>query len=201
LYRRGCITTSEFIIDNILTPELIPNIQAEVLTCIGDPIIFSTDLAGTLFQWVGPLGAQDEITELNTSVPSTTIDVNSQAYLSGDWKVIVTDENGCTSISNPISIDINSIPDASILGDETVCETETLKMYTASITGASYLWYEEDPNRVLVDMILFNLNGLGQIILLPTKKILYSTIFLILQMVFIICKLLMQMVAWVWIQI
>jgi gliding motility-associated-like protein len=140
----GCIASASILIDNILSQETAPIIQVDAPTCHGDPIVFSTNIIGSSYQWVGPLGIREDIAELITSSPETIIDVNSQAYLSGDWKVIVTTEDGCTVISDPIGVAINNIPNASILGDEVVCEGDTLKLFASTIADASYVWYNEE---------------------------------------------------------
>jgi len=84
------------------------------------------------------------ISGLTTSTGSTTLDENHPAYLSGDWKVRVTDLNGCTAESAAMNISINEMPVAFAENDGPICEGETVKLIAAEVVGGTYEWYDGD---------------------------------------------------------
>ncbi len=147
LNSNGCSQQVNFSIDNILPQIETPIIQNNGPSCLGEPLMLSTSFTASTYDWIGPLGLQPNNSSLNTTESMTIIDADSPAYLSGDWKVMVNDEFGCTSISDPLSINITELPSAVILGDESVCEGNTLKIYAEQVSEAQYEWFEEFPSE------------------------------------------------------
>jgi len=108
----------------------------------------STSTSGTMFEWIGPLGASSTtllMPGLTTTTPTTSIDASNASYLSGDWKVQVTDANGCTSISDAIEVSINDVPQAIIINNGDVCAGEVVQLSANTVEGATYAWYTADP--------------------------------------------------------
>lgn len=143
----GCITTLTTMLHNILPDSTKGDISVSGPICQGDDIVLSIDKPGQKFEWIGPLGLTLEsqnITELLTNEPTTKILSSSVAYLPGDWKVIVTDDYGCTSISNPVPVNIIEESVAEIQGDDFVCAGQTLRMFALTVEGAEYEWFLQD---------------------------------------------------------
>ena len=126
----------------------VPTITVNGPNCAGDPIELMTSSTGTNFEWIGPLGASQStlmMPGLTTGTPSTTIDSSNPAYLSGDWRVRITDANGCVSLSDPIGIGINDVPLAIIINNGDVCDGEVVQLAANTVPGATYAWYDAEP--------------------------------------------------------
>ena len=143
----GCSSSRNVVVDNILPNSPKGNIFVDGPICQGDDIVLSSDAIGVSYEWISPLGLTIEsqnIPSLITEESITTIESSSPAYLPGDWKVRVTDENGCSSITDAISVGITQQSVAEIQGDNTVCEGETLKVFATTVENASYQWFLEN---------------------------------------------------------
>ena len=151
----GCMSFLDINVDNILPNPSSGNIAVEGPICEGEDIVLTSDASGIMFEWISPLGLNNDgqnLDELVTSEPSTIISNTSPAYLPGDWKVIVADNNGCTAISNAVSVGITEQSVATILGDASACEGESLKVFAATVEEASYEWFLEDEDGNLVSV-------------------------------------------------
>jgi hypothetical protein len=62
---------------------------------------------------------------------------------SGSYKVTVTYAGGCTSVSNPVSITVNSVPLTPIISPNTtqnICINDTITFITTAVNGLTYQW-------------------------------------------------------------
>jgi hypothetical protein len=68
---------------------------------------------------------------------------NYSAYQQGDYKVKITNQQGCETLSNPITITTYPIPSSTIIaqGNLTICEGDSVKLKTTnSNANYSYQW-------------------------------------------------------------
>jgi len=82
---------------------------------------------------------------MTTVTESTEIPPGHPEYANGPWKVRVTDANGCTVESNVSPVVINPIPAAIANNGGAVCEGDAIQLYSNTLTGATYSWYDDDP--------------------------------------------------------
>jgi gliding motility-associated-like protein len=81
----------------------------------------------------------------NDNITSTQTNTVTQ---SGAYSVTVTSPNGCTNVSNPVNVTIESLPIVNLGNDITQCGgTVTLN---AGNTGASYLWSNGETTQSIV---------------------------------------------------
>lgn len=92
---------------------------------------------------------------INNPQPGVTYTWNdgSQGYqiiaeTTGQYYVIATNENGCASVSEAISVTVNPIPKPTITagGDVDLCEGESVTL-TVNETAASYRWSNGETTR------------------------------------------------------
>jgi hypothetical protein len=64
------------------------------------------------------------------------------ASVSGSYKVVVTNLNGCTDSSSAVTITVNPHPNATTIptGSVTFCSADTLVIYAQTGTGLTYQW-------------------------------------------------------------
>ncbi|HAD11627.1 MAG TPA: hypothetical protein DCF33_04225, partial [Saprospirales bacterium] len=112
LYEGGCIIPSVEIMASGPTG-----------ICPGETISMSTDQPYIQYQW-------------STGDISSTITTGT----TGNYQVTVTDANGCTAISNPITITVDpvTIPMISVLGDSILCEGGKATLQSSPSTA--YIW-------------------------------------------------------------
>ena len=138
----GCVITESITVTNVLeTPE--PPTIATANICEGENIVLTTSAVGSLYEWIGPLGSSTStlaIPGLTTTTSSTSLPINSDSYLPGDWSVRVTDSNGCTSISDAVTLTINEIPVAQAFNGGAICEGDATELSASFVNGASYEW-------------------------------------------------------------
>lgn len=101
--------------------------------CAGtNPLILTANAAsGLSYQWKKGANIIAGVTS-STYVPSA----------SANYKVIVTNLNGCTSLSNGIAVMVNSLPPAIVtaLGPLSFCEGDSVLLQANSGTGLNYQW-------------------------------------------------------------
>ncbi|MEL6922422.1 MAG: gliding motility-associated C-terminal domain-containing protein [Bacteroidota bacterium] len=153
----GCAFTNSVTVNNLLPPADPPTITSDnIEICEGEDIVLRTSKGGTQFEWVGPLGASTTtlaIAGLTTATSSTTLSPGHPSYLSGDYRVQVTDADGCVSISEPITITIHPIPSVLVSNSSPVCEGEDISLQASTVAGATYNWYDGDPALVGSNLI------------------------------------------------
>ena len=120
----GCSSISNIVNVNALAnPNPSINASGPTSLCPGESVTLSSS-AATTYNW-------------NPGNQSTqSITVNS----AGTYSVNVTDGNGCTGISQPVSVSVSNVPAASISasGPLTFCQGSSV-ILTAN-NGVSYLW-------------------------------------------------------------
>lgn len=79
-----------------------------------------------------------------TDIPGAT----SSIYLAantGSYTVKATNSNGCTTISNAISITVNALPNPAVspLGTTTFCQGDSVTLITGAVSGYTYKWQKD----------------------------------------------------------
>jgi hypothetical protein len=87
---------------------------------------------GILYKWSGPNGF--------TSIQQNPNIFNTNASISGDYKVTITDLSNC-SIEKTLNVVVNPLPTAiTILGNETPCANGIYTYYVTQQVGHTYNW-------------------------------------------------------------
>ncbi|MEO1628446.1 MAG: hypothetical protein AAFV25_25085, partial [Bacteroidota bacterium] len=146
----ACSAVGLVTVDVILAPAPIPGIDAVDLDiCEGDTLFLSSSSTGTQFEWISTSDSPSSLAEpgMTTTTDNTFIPPGHPFYGSGPWRVRVTDANGCTQESETIQVNVYPIPTAVATNDGPHCEGASVRLLGSStIAGASYLWYDGDPN-------------------------------------------------------
>ena len=132
----GCISISDSIyVGNYIVAQ--PQLS-DTSVCYGDSILLST-FNNQILNWY------------DSSLTIIAVDSTYQTpalYSNTQYAVTYTDSNGCESIATIVNITVipaNGTPN--IFGDTALCEGETLNLSTNPITGANYLWSNNNnPN-------------------------------------------------------
>jgi hypothetical protein len=76
---------------------------------------------------------------------------NITVSTTGDYKVTVTDSNGCTGISSPITVNVNDILFVEIIydGDNNICPDESITLQS-SVTGIEYSWNTNESTASII---------------------------------------------------
>ncbi|MEM1323458.1 MAG: gliding motility-associated C-terminal domain-containing protein [Bacteroidota bacterium] len=145
----GCTATGSLTVNSLLPPAEVPTIASpDVEICEGEDMVLTTSASGVLFEWIGPLGASQStlaLTGLTTTTSTTNIGPGHPSYLGGEYRVRVTDANGCVATSGPINISISEIPVTIANNNSPVCEGEQVQLTAGAVPGANYRWYDDDP--------------------------------------------------------
>ena len=147
---------------NALPP--MPSILSNGPICFGEKLEISTDAAGEKFEWLSPAGsgaATLALPGLTTAGNSTLISPNHPAYLSGNWKVRVTEASGCTAVSDAVAVNIKPRPQAFAENGGPVCPGGQAQLLGNSLPGAVYQWKKQgqstvfsmQPNPVLANVL------------------------------------------------
>jgi gliding motility-associated-like protein len=95
------------------------------------PLAAHSTVAGNSFQWYFEEKIQTGVTQ-----------PNFQAAVPGAYSLRVTDVKGCSNISSPFRITVNTLPKAEITAKQGyVCEGQNLNLLASTATGNSYQWY------------------------------------------------------------
>ena len=101
------------------------------------------------FEWIGPGGASAStlaIPGMTTTVGATDLAPGNANYLPGDWRVRVTDANGCVATSAAKAVVINAVPVAVASNDGPHCAgVATVFTASADVPGVTYRWYDAPP--------------------------------------------------------
>ena len=117
--------------------------QALVVTnapvCTGESFNLTSGTTGTLYEWFGPDGGSPSFSSTTTN--DTTLTSASTVYLAGEWRVRVTDVNGCVSeLSDPVTVTLSAIPATPTAAATTTCVGEDLTLSTPTVADATYAW-------------------------------------------------------------
>ena len=158
----GCTAQDIVPVNNILPPAEAPTIASpDVEICEGEDIVLTTSAGGTNFEWIGPLGASTgtlALPGLTTATGSTSIPSGHPSYVSGEYSVSITNADGCVVESEPIMITIYPIPSVLANNDSPVCEGTDVQLSASTITGATYSWYDADPDAGPANLISMEQN-------------------------------------------
>jgi len=98
--------------------------------CQGGSVVLSANAgAGLTYQW--RIGASDIAGATNSTYTATT---------SGTYRVRVTGSNGCSKLSNAITVTVNSLPAATASNDGPVCYNGTINLTSGPNLMVSYNW-------------------------------------------------------------
>jgi len=126
----GCTATSALMNVNVHSLP-VPNVLTSTgatTWCTSEAVYLTTDAVGYNYQWYRAATAQNGATNQNYT-PTVT----------GSYKVKITDNIGCTSMSSLLSITISSSLLPTIVGTPVICNG-TATVLSANTTYSTYLW-------------------------------------------------------------
>jgi len=103
--------------------------------CQGDSVLLTANqMGGLTYQWY-----KNGDTIAGETASSLWV---TQA---GDYKVKITNINGCSDISAPVNIAVNPVPQATIAagGATTFCQGDNVVLYGSNGIGYSYQWFKD----------------------------------------------------------
>jgi len=130
----GCANISNTVSVVVLPAPQQPiiNPSGPIVQCGANVVLDAGTISGVTYLW------NDNITNTQTNTVSQ----------SGNYSVTVTAVNGCTNVSSPVSVSIESLPVVNLGNDITQCGgTVTLN---AGNIGASYLWSNGETTQSIV---------------------------------------------------
>ncbi len=128
-----------------------PALVAAPSVCHGDTLFLSTPTIASKYEWISPLGTSPAVMALPGMVTTqnfTRIPKNHKAYLSGSWRVRVTDGNGCVVSGDPSTLLIKPRPQAFASNDGPVCEGASVTLQSNPLPGVEYRWYKAGQNGI-----------------------------------------------------
>lgn len=136
-----------------------PDILSNGPVCFGEKLKLSAPANASVFDWYGPLSATIPVLSGSDSV--AYIDQTMPAYTSGNWQVKVTDDNGCSAMSQPIAVQIKPKPQAFAETTGPVCAGGQVQLLSNPLPGATYEWkvlgesavYSAQPNPVITNIL------------------------------------------------
>jgi hypothetical protein len=101
--------------------------------CTGSTLnLFTAAVAGATYSWTGPNAFASALQ--NPSI------ANAQPVNSGTYSLTVT-VAGCTSAVGTVSVTVSPKPSTPVpTSNSPICANDTLKLFTASVPGATYSW-------------------------------------------------------------
>ena len=156
----GCDAATAAAELEVVKPADVPTLVSNAPVCDGEPLLLTTDVAGEKYEWIGPAGqsaATLSLPGLTTQNDTTILPKNHPAYLSGSWKLRLTDANGCVVESIPDDLEIKERPQALATNNGPVCLGKDAQLSAVPLAGAIYQWriagdsaiYSFDPQPVL----------------------------------------------------
>jgi hypothetical protein len=116
-------------VDNLPVPEISSNSPV----CEGSDIqLTSSPISGGTYQWAGPNGFTSS--EQNPVIPNAT-----QAN-AGDYSLVVTNANGCSSNPQKVTLQVNNLPVPVLSSNSPVCEGSDIELTSSTISGGTYQW-------------------------------------------------------------
>ncbi len=143
----GCSVMSESA--NLVINELPSLMVDDVSVCLGEEVSFTTTASNGAapynYQWQDS-GGNTVGSNSETYTFTPTLTDNGTTY-----QVAVTDDNGCTVSSMPVTLTVNALPETSTPNDVTVCLGEEVSFTTTASNGAApynYQWQDSGGNTV-----------------------------------------------------
>jgi uncharacterized protein YfaP (DUF2135 family) len=131
----GCVGISEEVsLFNFTVPELSANADGPVTVCEGEAVTINASTGFASYLW-------------NTGQTTQSIEVTAD----GDYSVTATTSDGCSSLSNVVTVDVRDIPSLSIIadGDIEFCLGDFVTL-NANDAFESYLWNTGDAGPSLI---------------------------------------------------
>jgi gliding motility-associated-like protein len=126
-----------------------PDILSNGPICFGEKLQVFSSASGAKFEWYSPLGASGlALPDLTTSASETFVEPSSPAYLSGIWQVKVTDDNGCSAMSQSLAIYIKPRPQAFAETTGPVCPGGQAQLLSNPLPGATYEWKVQGESTI-----------------------------------------------------
>lgn len=130
----GCTDSSSA---TVITINPLPSVKILASTttsiCAGGSsyLSLSSTVAGTTYQW--------QLDGKDVAGATSSIYLASKA---GSYTVKATNSNGCSNISNAISVIVNALPAPAVsaLGTTTFCEGDSVTLITGASAGNKYQW-------------------------------------------------------------
>lgn len=147
----GCSPSSNEAFIEVVTPVEKPVIFAGPPICHGDTLVLSTATQAVKYEWIGPLGMAPAVLSLpGMTTPSgqTRLGPNHKSYLSGNWRLRVTDSNGCVVDGDPVEVTIKQRPQVFAGNNGPVCQGESVTLLSNPIPGVEYRWYRAGQNTL-----------------------------------------------------
>ncbi len=160
----GCQTTETLDVTGLLAPAEVPTLDAPSI-CRGDELVLRTSASGVKFEWIGPNGASAKTLAgpgMTTTAGATSLAPGNANYLPGEWRVRVTDVNGCVATSPAVRIAIDAVPQVTVSNDGPHCAGAAAELsattQTTPAAGAApiiFTWYDRDPSVGTVTPVAF----------------------------------------------
>ena len=147
----GCdVATATAALEVVPLPD-VPTLITNAPVCNGDPLILTTDVVGEKYEWIGPAGQSPTTLAMSgmTTTGDTTILQNGHpAYLKGNWKIRLTDANGCKVESAFHEVEIKERPQAFATNNGPVCLGKDAQLSAVPMQGAVYHWRRSGETSV-----------------------------------------------------
>ncbi|MCB9190683.1 MAG: tandem-95 repeat protein [Flavobacteriales bacterium] len=128
----GCVGTSDTV-DVVVNPNPTPTITPDgpLEFCDGDSVVLTASAADA-YLWSNGANTQSIV-----------------VYSSGTYSVTVTDANGCSGTSAPVTVVVNELPFSFIFatGPVVFCEGDSVDLVARE--SVSYLWSNGDTTRII----------------------------------------------------
>lgn len=121
----------------------VPTLISNAPLCQGEPLLLTTDVNGEKFEWIGPAGQSPTtlaLPGLTTTNDTTILQSDHPAYQAGDWKIRLTDANGCSVESGFKTLAIKDRPQAYATNNGPVCLGKDALLSAPPMQGAVYRW-------------------------------------------------------------
>ncbi len=161
----GCVATASVRVNELRAPAEQPTLDVARI-CRGEDLVLRTSTSGVKFEWIGPNGASTSTLAapgMTTTVGRTTLLPGNANYLPGEWRVRVTDANGCVATSPAKPVVINDVPVVVASNDGPHCaDVATVFTASADVAGATFRWYDAAPTaggKLVAQTASFSLRG------------------------------------------
>lgn len=130
----GCSRTSlpvTVVVNPLPAAVITPQMGAELEFCAGESVVLSANTGvGLTYQWINSGNAVVGTAAVYTAVQSS------------DYRLKVTNADGCFNVSLPITVAVHPLPDASITpaGASVFCEGDNVILNAAAKPGLLYQW-------------------------------------------------------------